>query len=159
MKSPIVASVGWLLIFSAISFYLYGITDAIILSWCSTAPIPENKYPEAISATISSMQALLLTNLGVLLGISITKSNSAVAKNLMLHIKSESIIADPLTLRETIQLVALCIYIFSLIACLITWIHSNFCTTNVVAVISESGKMFLGVVLAYLTAILNIKNS
>jgi len=162
MKSPIIAYVGWLLILSAIGFYGYGIVEAILLSWSKTIPVDYDKYPETISTTISSIQALLLTNLGILLGISIAKPDSAVAKQLMLKSKGQLGIAaalpNPLDIREKIQLFALIIYIISLIACLITWAYNSFSSKqeDVVAVISESGKMFLGVVLAYLTAVLSI---
>ncbi len=161
MKNPVIAYVGWLLILSAIGFYGYGIVEAILLSWSKTTPVDYEKYPETISTTISSMQALLLTNLGILLGISIAKPDSAVAKQLMLNSKIPLGIVpplpNPLDIKEKIQLFALVIYILSLIACLITWGHNSFSSKpeDVVAVISESGKMFLGVVLAYLTAALN----
>jgi len=164
MKSSVITYVGWLLLLSAIGFYGYGIVEAILLSWSKTIPVDYDKYPETISTTISSMQALLLTNLGILLGISIAKPNSAVAKQLMLNSKNKIGLAvplpNPLDIKEKIQLFALVIYILSLIGCLITWGHKSFSSKpeDVVAVISESGKMFLGVVLAYLTAVLSNKN-
>ena len=159
MKSPVVVYVGWLLLFAAISFYGYGIFEAIMLSWSET-PIGENDFPPFLATTISSMQALLLTNLGILLGISIAKPESGVARQLMLgnndkhRINAE--IKGPLAIREKIQLFSLVIYIISLIACMATWIKDDFSSkpTEVVSLISESGKMFIGVVLAYLTAVL-----
>jgi len=71
MKTVITSFVGWLLILSALAFYLYGIGDAIPLSW--KGGIGEGDYPEVINTTINSIQALLLTNLGIVLGISVTK--------------------------------------------------------------------------------------
>ncbi len=159
MKSPAVAYIGWLLIFAAISFYGYGIFEAIRLSWSKT-PIGESDFPAFLATTISSIQALLLTNLGILLGISIAKPESGVAMQLMLgKIDKQKITAeikDPLEIKEKIQLFSLVIYIISLIACMITWAKNDFSSapTDVVSLIAESGKMFIGVVLAYLTAVL-----
>ena len=59
-------------------------------------------------------------------------------------------------LKEKIQVLAVIVYILVLIACLITWIHNDFTSSpgEIVSVVSESGKMFLGVILAYLAALL-----
>ena len=67
MKSPMVAYIGWLLILAALGFYGYGIVQAILLSWGTTVPVDYTNYPETLSTTMSSIQALLLTNLGVML--------------------------------------------------------------------------------------------
>lgn len=70
-------------------------------------------------------------------------------------------VPNPLAFREKIQLTAMVVYILSLIACLVTWAHDNFSSigTDVLDTISQSGKMFIGVVLAYLTAVLGKSNS
>ncbi len=159
MKPSIVSYVGWLLVLSALGFYVYGMGNALLLSWprSGTDLIP---YAEVLSTTISSMQALLLANLGIVLGIAISKPNSAVAKQVMMNPISTRAIASappppPMDLREKIQLFALVIYVLSLILCLITWGHKGFSNhpKDVVSVVAESGKMFIGVVLAYLTAV------
>jgi hypothetical protein len=161
MKSPVVVYVGWFLILSAFCFYSYGLVEAIILSWSTSVPVDYTKYPETLSVTMSSIQTLLLTNLGVVLGISIAKPNSAMARQIMLNRSSttteaEKDIPDPLSLKDKIQLFALVIYIISLTACLVTWIVNKFSSqpSDIVSIIAESGKMFIGVVLAYLTAVL-----
>ncbi len=157
MKNPLVAYIGWLLILAAIGFYVYGLFEAIHLSW-STVPIKDTDFPPFLSTTISSMQALLLTNLGILLGISITKPDSVIARQLMLGKNDMEIkeVKDPLEMREKIQLLSLVIYITGLIACMVTWAKNDFSSNpaDVVSLIAESGKMFIGVVLAYLTAVL-----
>jgi hypothetical protein len=154
--SKAVALVGWLLLISALGFYAYGIYSAIIqtLSSSDTQPII---YPEFLSTTIGSIQALLLTNLGMLLGISVTSPTSNVAKFLKLTKQSQGVVSSPMELKEQVQLFALVIYILSLVACLITWISIDFNTDSkiVVSVITESSKMFIGVVLAYLTVVLS----
>lgn len=166
MQNSVTAYVGWLLLFSAFGFYVFGIGYAINISWSQT-PITTALYPEALSTAISSIQALLLTNLGVVLGISITRPTSSLAKTIMLQSNSNAqkgILEDvpnPLAFREKIQLTAMVVYILSLIACLITWAHDGFSSigTDVLDTISQSGKMFIGVVLAYLTAVLGTQNS
>lgn len=160
MKSPAIAYVGWLLLLTALGFYLYGIGEAIYLTWPKEGM--KREYSPVIESVISSIQALLLTNLGVLLGISVANPQSAVAQQLMLNRRSgmdAQIIkpVDPLELRDKIQLFALCLYVLSLISCLITWAVNDFSseTKEVVPVVSASGKMFFGVALAYLTAVLS----
>ena len=163
MKGPIIAYIGWLLIVASFGFYVYGIYEAIALSW-QKEDIIVGQYPEVLSTTIGAIQALLLANLGILLGISIAKPESGVAKSLMLNTSKTKLAGyvppQPLQIKDKIQLFALVIYIFSLIACLITWGHDGFSTdsTKVISIISESGKMFIGVVLAYLTAVLSNNN-
>ncbi len=158
MKNPIVSYVGWLLVAAAAIFYGYGMYEAITLSWSKVTSPTTIDYPEVLSTTIGTMQALLLANLGMVLGISIANPNSALARSLMLN-KDVKLLAPPppLDVKDKIQLVALVIYILALIACLITWIVNKFSTDSkdVVSIISESGKMFIGVVLAYLTAVLS----
>lgn len=166
MQNSITAYVGWLLLLSAFGFYAFGVGYAINISW-SKVPITQAMYPEALSTAISSIQALLLTNLGIVLGISITKPASSLAKTIMLQSNTGAqkgiigTIPDPLAFREKIQLTAMVVYILSLIACLITWAHDGFssASTDVLDTISQSGKMFIGVVLAYLTAVLGTQNS
>lgn len=164
MKSPVSAIVSWLLLIAAIGFYGYGVIEAIILSWPNDVPVDYEKYPEIISATVSTLQALLLTNLGMVLGISIAKPESALARNLMLGPSGNKLgvtdLTDPTDIAEKIQLFSMLIYIISLIACLITWGHNSFATEKVavVPVITESGKMFVGVVIAYFTVVLSLKN-
>lgn len=153
--SKAVVFVGWLLLISALGFYGYGIFAAITLTLPSSGIAI--KYPEFLSTSIGSIQALLLTNLGMLLGISVTSPSSNVAKFLKLTGQNQGVVPSPINLKEQIQLFALVIYILSLIACLITWIKVGFKTDPeiVVSVVTESSKMFIGVVLAYLTVILS----
>ena len=158
MKSHLVSYVGWLLLLAAFGFYCYGIIDAIRLSLPgSTGP---GTYHEVLLTTIGSLQALLLANLGMLLGISVVSPTSNVARALKLNradLATERSPAPPLDIKLTVQFFALAIYVISLIACSITWIMTDFNTdsTKVVAIIPESGKMFIGVVLAYVTAVLS----
>lgn len=155
------ASIGWILLLAIFGLYSYGLITAIDLSW--TGDIPEGKYPEALSTAINSMQALLLTNLGALLGIAVTNPASAIARTLKLRSASSAAQGaalpappNPLNVREYIQLAALIIYVLGLIACTIGWGHDDFSSDSkhVIDVVSTSGKMLIGVALAYLTAVL-----
>jgi hypothetical protein len=157
MKNSMFNYIGWLLLISIFGFYAYGIIRAIQLSLSGQT----HDFPTALSTTISSIQALLLTNLGALLGISVVNPQSAVANALMLRTRNNAVgnlqaaPPDPLLLKDKIQLFALVVYIISLIACTITWIHFDFESDGrrIVDCVSESGKMFLGVCLAYLTVV------
>lgn len=161
MNKSTISYVGWLLVIAALGFYGYGVFEAIYLSWPGDVSPEPIKYSEVLSSTIGSIQALLLANLGMVLGISISNPQSGLAKSLMLN-KNTSVDvslapATPLDVKEKVQLWALLIYVIVLIACLITWIKNEFSTDPkiVVSIIPESGKMFIGVVLAYLTAVLS----
>lgn len=159
MKIHVVSYVGWLLLAAALGFYVYGMYSAIELSWPKTPSDKPLVFHDVLSTTIGSMQALLLTNLGMLLGISVANPNSGVARALKLDKKGSYIDQappPPMEMKEKIQLFALVIYVFSLIACFATWTINGFSSesTQVVSLIPESGKLFIGVALAYLTAIL-----
>jgi hypothetical protein len=158
MNKPVIAYVGWLLLAAALGFYGYGIFEAVSLSWSAVPGKEIILYPEVLSTTIGSIQALLLANLGMVLGISIADPGSGIAKAIMLN-KSTVLKTPPppLEVKEKVQLFSLVLYIIVLITCLVTWIVNGFSLDpkNVVSIIPESGKMFIGVVLAYLTAALS----
>lgn len=159
MKSPVVFYVGWLLLLATVGFYGYGIIHAIVLS-LQYGPIDKSKFPEYITTTMSTIQAMLLTNLGVLLGVSIAKPDSPIAEQMLFRKSSKlmepEVAKDPMDLRLQIQLFGLVVYIISLVACMITWGINKFSLepTEVMPLVSESGKMFMGVALAYATFIL-----
>jgi hypothetical protein len=156
-SDKVVSWTGWLLLISVLGFYSYGIGEAIHLTCADNS----EKYPDALSTAMGSIQALLLTNLGVLLGISVATPSSGVARSLKLNFSEESTDASsPLELKDKVQLLAMLIYVVSLVACVVTWVvkvlpHKEPNEVgNVVALINESAKMFIGVALAYLTAVL-----
>jgi len=152
----VVSYIGWLLLLSAFAFYGYGLYEA--MRQTLQAPEVIIDYSTFLSATMGSIQALLLTNLGFVLGISVIKPTSGIAMALRLG-KPDADIADappsPMDLKSQLQLVALIIYVLSLISCLVIWVMRDFSNDGAVVVplISESAKMFVGVVLAYLSAL------
>lgn len=158
MNNSLVSYVGWLLLFAALGFYGYGIYTAISLSWSPITSTSNLPYHDVLSTTIGSIQALLLTNLGILLGISVANPSSPVAQALKLGSGTNVNMAPlpPMQLKEKIQLFALVLYVCSLIACFVTWAVNKFSSDpkDVVPVIPETGRLFIGVVLAYLTAAL-----
>ncbi|MFV0604957.1 MAG: hypothetical protein ACK5NK_03855 [Niabella sp.] len=160
MTTKLVSYVGWLLFLSAIAFYLFSMGQAIVLSWpFPQAPDNPAKINPVLATTVSSIQAILLTNLGIVLGISISKPESNLAKAMTLttsNVRTKAL-ASPMELKEKIQLFCVALFVIVLIACTITWIKNNFAddASEVAPVIAESGKMFTGVVLAYFTALLS----
>lgn len=153
----VVSWVGWLLLFSALAFYGYGIYNAIQQT---LAGVSADDYPEFLSTTIGSIQALLLTNLGFVLGISVANPASRMALAVGLNrpgiAQAGMAPPAPLDLKSQVQLFAIIVYLLSLIACLIAWIIRGFpIDTTVVPLVAESAKMFVGVVLAYLSVVLS----
>lgn len=156
MKPNLTFLVGWLFLIVIFGFYIYGIADAIILSISEKT----DKFSEFVATTISSMQALLLTNLGALLGVSVARPQSAVARNLFLGQNATTELTeeekDPLLFKEKVQMFALTIFMLSLIACLVTWIIKEFNPEagKVVPVVVDSCKVFVAVGLAYVALFL-----
>ena len=147
--------IGWLLLFCALGFYGYGIVTAI-----QQTLIGQINFPGFLQNAVSAIQALLLTNLGAVLGIAVTKPDSTIARAIRLGSDNASAATlaptSPSETKQNIQLYAMILYVMSLIACTICWIVSGYQTdtTRIVPVIAESGNMFLAVVLAYVAAIL-----
>jgi hypothetical protein len=159
MNKSFLSYVGWLLLATAIGFYLYGIGIAVQISWDGVQENEKQLYPSFISSSISSLQGILIINLGALLGIAIKVPGSAIAnKMLMIRPNNNELNAEaknPLELKEQIQIFGVIILILSLILCIITWGKNNFVEDGtVLPIIHQSGKLFVGVILAYLTLIL-----
>lgn len=158
-KNNVVAYVGWFLLTAALGFYVYGMYEVVSQTFCSgKQPI---KISEVLTTTLSSIQALLLANLGIILGISISKPESKVARAVLFNAGNSNLkeVDSPMQIASKVQLFAVIIYILSLVICLVAWACKEFVTdaAKVVPVVSESGKMFIGVVLAYLTAVLGVR--
>lgn len=145
--------IGWILLIIAFTAYLYGIYYAIF------TPLKGNdgkfSIPEPLDTLLTTLSAILLTNLGAVLGIAVTNPNSGLAGK-TLFVKS---IPPPLTQREFIQLIAVLIYLVALIACFIDWAYSTFRANSlpVAAFIPSAGKTLIGVITAYVAFVLGTK--
>ena len=162
MKS-VNALIGWILIGIGILFYLYCVCYALDISW-NQKHGADNKLllvPEGLDAAVTSINALLLTNLGAVLGISVTMPGSALSRNILptSPLKGAGEIKEPMNSREQIQLIFLIVFLIALIACFITWIKLKFTSDSqiIAPYVAQSAKMFIGVVLAYLSFILGRK--
>lgn len=159
MKNPLINYVGWLLLFTILAAYLFCVSYSFFLYFTQK----NVSFPEPLSSTLSSIQAILITNLGALLGITVAKPNSQVARSMMFNRPAPPPAAaalppveDPLVVREKIQLVALLIFVLVLITSFVIWMISFSMPENKkhLEFISESGRMFVGVAIAYITGIL-----
>lgn len=153
------AAIGWLLLSVGIAIYIYGIVTAIFNPIVEHPPTgPETKHiPEALETITTTIGAILLTNLGAVLGISISKPQSGLANIAFLSPKIS--VPDPVTQRELIQFVAVLIYIITLIGCGVDWAVSTFKAKPdaVVELVPQYGKTLLGVITAYLAFVLAAK--
>jgi len=123
--------------------FLYGVWKACFLSWTSTG-YPD-QMPVFLSGVVTTMAAVFSTNLGAVLGISITQPSSAF------RIKGAW---NPLNLFTSptptvVQTTACYIYILSLIAAAIVWAKRDFDpdANHLVPLIPVLTKSLLGVML------------
>jgi hypothetical protein len=147
---------GWFLVLLAFGLYVFGIGYGIYQSFPSSGtPVP---LPDALDIMISSLGAILLTNLGAVLGISVANPSSALAKKIMPSFTNEATenVENPMNLREQLQYMAMFIYLLCLTACFICWAVKGFKSDaeNVIVLIPQMGKTLIGVITAYLAFIL-----
>ena len=152
MKKPIKYLLG-LFIFIGCAIYIYGIVLACIESW-PKHPSPY-EIPVFLSTTVTSIAALLATNLGAVLGITITKSNSLFGESKTWNPLTAFSEPEPTNFQAT----ACYIYVLSLIACGIVWAYRGFepDPTLIVPLIPEMTKSLLGVIIGVLAMSLNIQ--
>lgn len=152
------ALIGWILLVAGLGVYLCGIIFAIFF------PIEDTQngqvvmlMPEALETVTTSVGAILLTNLGAVLGISIVKPNNGLARVAMKSIS----VPEPITMREAIQIAAVLLYIISLLACGIKWGIATFKQEPdpVVALIPQYAKTLIGVITAYIAFVLAINSN
>ena len=121
--------------------YLYGIFKAC---WISLQKNPVvSDMPAFLSSTITSIGAVLATNLGAVLGITITKASPEFSEA-VLH----PLIAFTTLSVTSVQVIACYLYIISLVAVSIVWGKKDFTPdpNKVVSTIPELTKTFLGVI-------------
>ena len=155
------AIIGWTLLFMAFAIYVYGISYAV---FNPDEILDANKkliglsIPEPLDTLTATIGAMLLTNFGAVLGISISSQDSALAKTI---IQRNITVPVPLSKREAIQLMGVVIYLIVLIACFVKWAMCSFVKSTdirpVVPLVQQYGKTLIGVITAYIAFILGIK--
>ncbi|WP_316753720.1 hypothetical protein [Pedobacter gandavensis] len=134
--------------------YLYGIFKACWISLQKTPNVAD--MPIFLSSIITSIGAVLATNLGAVLGIAITNLTSEFTEAALL--RPFAIFSDPSI--TTVQITACYIYILTLAGTSVVWAFKKFTTnpTEVVSTIPELTKTFLGVIVGVFAVILAKKN-
>jgi len=144
--------IGWLLLAIAFSAYLYGVYYAIFTPF--KGEDDKLSIPDPLDTLLTTLSAILLTNLGAVLGIAVSNPNSGLAGKTLL---TRSItVPPPLSQREFIQLIAVLIYLLAMVACFIDWAYSSFRVPlrPIVPFVSVTGKTLIGVITAYVAFVL-----
>ena len=151
MSKPILYLLAFLIFTGCVAF-IYGISQACIKSW----PMANGDYliPIFLSSTVTSIAAVLSTNLGAVLGITISNPTSSL-RNLKTWNPINLFINPSPTVFQT---VACYVYIVSLTAAAIVWAHRQFVSENIVPLIPELTKSLLGVIVGVLAISLNTQN-
>lgn len=156
------AIIGWTLLTLAFSLYFYGIYYAIFTPDEIVDKVSKNVtglgIPETLDTLTSTIGAMLLTNFGAVLGISISNKDSGLAKTI---IQRNFAVPLPLSQREMIQLFCVVIYLIVLLACFVKWATTAFVSPSsikpVVPLVQQYGKTLIGVVTAYIAFVLGVK--
>lgn len=159
------ALIGWFLIFLALGFYLYGVFEALVIAWeqkTNAQKVLITTMPEGIDTILTSFNALLLTNLGIVLGISVTMPSSALSRSLIprstLRGAAGGEVQDPLNSREQVQMVCLLAFLLALCACFVTWLVKEIWQgKTIVPFVSQSAKTLAAVLLTYLSFVLGTR--
>lgn len=155
----IAAIIGWLLLIAGLGAYVFGIVFAIFFPIKTMeAGVMVYKIPEALETLTTSIGAILLTNLGAVLGISIAKPDASLSRIALAPQKAP--LPAPVTKREWIQIVAVLVYVITLIACGIAWAIASFKANPdpIVALIPQYAKTLIGVITAYVAFVLAINS-
>ena len=161
--------IGWALLVIALGAYCYGIYYAIFTPDEIITKDPTGKItitglsiPDPLDTLTSTIGAILLTNLGAVLGISITNQTSALAAKTLIS-RNITQIPPPLSKREMIQLISVLIYIIILVSCFVKWSINTFVKPDnvklVVPLVQQYGKTLIGVITAYIAFVLGVKQS
>jgi hypothetical protein len=130
--------------------YIYGVYKASFLSL--QHPSRAAEMPGFLSSVITSIGAVLATNLGAVLGIAITVPKSVFNKKALLN--PFSVFAE--SAATAVQIIACYVYILTLVAAAIVWARLDFTVDvkTVVSTIPEMTKTLLGVIAGVFAVIL-----
>lgn len=150
--------IGWFLVSIAFGLYIYGVYCAIFIQL--TGKAGAINIPEPLETLTSSLGAIFLTNLGAVLGISVSKPESGLARKILFS-KASDPNPPPLSKREMIQFASVILYLVSLVACFAVWASTSFETDpmKLVPFIAQAGKTLIGVITAYLAFVLGVKQA
>ncbi len=132
--------------------FLYGIARACIISLKKEPDI--SQMPSFLSSVVTSIAAIFATNLGAVLGITISNPQSILSR-------SENWIPFNITATNAptaFQVTACYIYVVGLLAAAIVWARKNFSADPkaIIPLIPELTKSLLGVMIGALAISLNV---
>ena len=151
MSLPIKILIGFL-IFIGYAVYIYGVSVACIVSL--EAPKKDDLVMGPfLSSAVTTIAAVLSTNLGAILGIATSNVGSSLRKSSTWN--PIRIFTDPDP--TAFQIIACYIYVFSLLAAGVVWliVESKEDSHQLVALIPEMTKTLLGVIVGALAISLN----
>ncbi len=156
--------IGWLLILIAFALYIYGLGLGIYCSFHEDGGGKALALPEPLDIMVTSIGAIFLTNLGAVLGISITNPASALAAKTIpsvLKKGEEKAVIPPMNVKETIQYMAVLVFLLGLVSCFIAWACKEFISdpAKIYSIIPQQGKTLIGVISAYMAFILGKSNN
>jgi len=123
--------------------YIYGIYQACYISLQADPDL--SKMPAFLSSIVTSIGAVLATNLGAVLGIAIAAPTSSFAQASW---KPLAVFTSPTP--TNVQITACYLYVLILVVVSIVWGIKDFDTVHVVSTIPELTKTFLGVIVGVL---------
>ena len=150
MNTNVVILISIILAIGCVAF-LYGIYKACEVSLKKTPPDP-TEMPSALSSIVTTIGAILATNLGAVLGIQLSNSTLAFEDSTLWHIS--------LLFKGTptgFQIIFCYIYLGALVAVATVWVIRKFNDQNVIPLIPELSKTLIGIIIGVLALTLSTK--
>lgn len=134
------------------ALYIFGIAKACIMSIGDSGDV---EFNQVLSGAVTSIAAVLSTNLGAVLGISVSNPKSEFRKLSTWNPSSIFVNSDP----TTFQTIGCYVYIISLLVAAIVWAYKDFTTDpkDIVPLIPELAKSLLGIIVGVLAISFNPK--
>lgn len=133
--------------------YMYGIFRACYVSW----PKPQTGYeyviPAFLSTTVTSISAVLSTNFGAVMGLTLKADVRFSQASLWNPL---NIVTNPSA--TSFQIVACYVYILSLLGTAVVWAHRDFEAENgkIVPLVADLTKTLVGIIVGALAIALNV---
>jgi hypothetical protein len=154
MPKPITYLLSILIALGCVTF-AYGVIKACMISLEKAPDL--SLMPLFLASAVTSIAAVLATNLGAVLGIAIANPQSLYRQSSTWNPLKVFSKPDP----TTWQTLACYVYIIGLLSAAVVWGIKNFTTDSnqIVALIPEMTKSLLGVIVGALAVSLNTNNS